>query len=258
MLRHDPNGSVTLADVLDYRLPTPRRFFAAVDETALLRSPVDSVYGAAMEKLAVYVDFDDVLCETAAPLTVLLQQEFGKTVAFEDILEFDLEVSFGLTRLECSHLMAMAHRSEFLSQLPPIPGAVETIRRWADSGIPIAVVTGRPPSTVAASRSWLEHYGVPFADLVFVDKYGREDPYPSCVRALSREEFAQQDFIAAVDDSPVAIKLLAEDTSHHIIVFDRPWNRDLASVVSGIDDRLERCVFWGDVDRAVRRLIARL
>ena len=33
----------------------------------------------------IYVDFDDVLCETALGLARIVEEEFGRKVAFEDI-----------------------------------------------------------------------------------------------------------------------------------------------------------------------------
>lgn len=202
----------------------------------------------------VYVDFDDVLCETAASLTGLLEREFGKTVAFEDIHEFNLAISFGLTSAECDHLMHVAHQPPFLSQLPPIEGAIEAIRGLVADDIPVVIVTGRPPSTHGTSRAWIEEYEVPVADLVFVDKYGRNDPAETRSHCLSPAELAAQDFLAAVDDSPMAIRILAEHTLHHVIVFDRPWNRRLSASEAGLDGRLDRCHTWKDIDAVVRRL----
>jgi hypothetical protein len=51
---------------------------------------------------SIYVDFDDVLCETARALVALLQSHFGRTVAFDDVISFDLAVSFGLNLRFCA------------------------------------------------------------------------------------------------------------------------------------------------------------
>ena len=48
------------------------------------------------DAIPVYLDFDDILCETARAFTGLLHREFGKSVAFEDIHTFNLGESFGL------------------------------------------------------------------------------------------------------------------------------------------------------------------
>lgn len=205
----------------------------------------------------VYVDFDDVLCETAAGLTRLLAREFGKTVDVEDIHEFNLEMSFGLTATECAYLMEVAHRPDILAALPAIAGAVETIRRWADDGIPTVVVTGRPASAYTASRDWLARHQVPVADLLFLDKYQRHDACAAGdVHVLSPEDLRHRDFLAAVEDSPAAIALLAADPDHHILVFDQPWNRDVTPESVDAAGRLERCRSWHIVDAAVRRLAA--
>ena len=45
-------------------------------------------------KRRIYVDFDDVLAETARAYTTLLEQNYGKTVPFDAIWSFNLGISF--------------------------------------------------------------------------------------------------------------------------------------------------------------------
>ncbi|NLC57751.1 MAG: bifunctional metallophosphatase/5'-nucleotidase [Armatimonadetes bacterium] len=198
-----------------------------------------------------YVDCDDVLCETAAALCQLLRQEFGKHLPVEAITDFDLEVSFGLTRREWQHLMARAHEPDFLCRLAPVPQAAETLRELAGRGCPIHVVTGRPPSTEEASRAWLDQQGIPYDALLFVDKYDRPDPNPGAAAPLTLAELSARRFRAAIDDSPTMIRFLAEQMDAPVLVLDRPWNRAGLPVPAGAARRVRRCHSWPEIAQAL-------
>ena len=60
--------------------------------------------------MRIYIDFDDVLCETARNLAVLARELFGRTVPYEAISGFDLKAAFALSEAEIDRLMEHAHR----------------------------------------------------------------------------------------------------------------------------------------------------
>lgn len=190
----------------------------------------------------VYIDFDDVLCETARAFTGLLEREFGKRVAFEDIHAFNLGQSFGLSDSELDRLMELGHQPEFLENLEPVPGALEGLRRWADAGSEVWIMTGRPASTEAVCAGWLRAYDVPHARLLFVDKYGRNLLPGGTAPTLTLDELVQMDFALAVEDAPRMADHLARHTSWPVAVIARPWNVR-ASIDAG-DGRLHRCRDW--------------
>ncbi|MCL1887779.1 MAG: hypothetical protein FWF96_02775, partial [Kiritimatiellaeota bacterium] len=123
----------------------------------------------------VYVDFDDVLCETARGLSTLCARIFGRPVVpYENIRSFNLRESFGLDDAEHEILMDAAHTKDELLAYEPTPNAAETLRAWQAAGLATSVVTGRPPSTRGASLAWLRKHGFPEMPLVFLDKYNRQ------------------------------------------------------------------------------------
>lgn len=166
----------------------------------------------------IYIDFDDVLCETARALAALADELFGRRVAYEEIEEFDLMQSFDLSRTEYDHLMERAHEPEFLEKLQPAEGAVEALLRLPH----VTIVTGRPAECDAASRSWLKRHGLDALPVMYLDKYGR---YPTGSGMLTVEEFNRIEFSVAVDDAPVALDLLSGRANCRKIIYDRPWNR---------------------------------
>ena len=193
----------------------------------------------------VYIDFDDVLCETARALAGLLQREFGRTVAFESIHTFDLGKSFSLRAGELDRLMEMGHQPEFLRTLEPVPRAAEALRRWSDAGLRLAVVTGRPPVTRPPCEAWLRAHGIPFDELIFVNKYGRTLMQDHEVQALSLDELAVMPFALAVEDAPGMVAFLLEHTRVPVAIMDRPWNRQAAFPSS--NGRGIRCRDWAAI-----------
>ena len=121
------------------------------------------------DRKTIYVDMDDVICATCRGMLELLEKEFHRSVAYEDVREFDLSKSFRMSPDEIETFMTRVHQPDILSALAPLPGAVETIAGWVAAGCRVNVMTGRPPSTRACTEAWLERHGVRQHDLTFVD-----------------------------------------------------------------------------------------
>ncbi len=202
--------------------------------------------------MRIYVDFDDVLCETARELSRLAQELYGCRVPYESIRAFNLREAFGLDETRYLRLMRAAHETERLLALEPTPGAVATLAGWAADGHTVEIVTGRPYATHAASARWLRHHGLDGIPLVHVDKYNRElaPEADDWSRALTREEFATHHYDLAVEDAPVALEQLAAMPPCKVASFDRPWNR----ATPLLTEHFTRCQGW----EAVCRLAASL
>jgi phosphoglycolate phosphatase-like HAD superfamily hydrolase len=179
--------------------------------------------------MRIYIDFDDVLCETARYLSGLAHDLFGCKVPYESIAGFDLQQAFSLSDAEIAVMMEHVHRADVLADLMPTPGGVEALRWLEARGHELSIVTGRPAASHAGSRRWLRRHGLAHLALVHVDKYGRtmtdarDMDQPA---TLDRAAFEALRFDVAIDDSPVALDLLAPRRECQIIVYDRPWNHE--------------------------------
>ena len=192
----------------------------------------------------IYVDLDDVLCRTARGFLEVLEREFGKKVAYEEIASFDLGRSFGLGPHELKRFMRLAHQPEVLLKLAPVEGAIEALAAWKMAGYELTVVTGRPPATESVSQEWLDHNQVPHDALRFVDKYGRADSrYPGSF-ATPLRELADAGFRLAVEDSLHTAEFLAGPLAIPVLLMERPWNRDKGV---GPSDGIVRCRNWQEV-----------
>jgi hypothetical protein len=171
----------------------------------------------------IYVDMDDVLCETAQMWLAIAEREFGKTIHYDQLNTFEIGEACGLEAHEIQELIRMAHHPEEMLAMAPISEAITVLADWARSGHEIAIVTGRPPSTYDVSRAWLARHEVPHHDFVMVDKYGRF-PTENTV-AITLPELAERRFSFAVEDSPTMAKFLASEMTVPVALLDRPWNQ---------------------------------
>ena len=167
----------------------------------------------------IYVDMDDVLCHTAQGCLEIIEREFGKRVAFERLTTFDLGLACELHAEEIAELFRIVHHPDELLKLKPMDEAVSVLNQWITAGYEIAIVTGRPPSTVEASLEWLKRYHVPYDSFVVVDKYGR------FTTENSLTELAHYHFCWAVEDSVAMAEYLAKQMDVTVALLNRPWNQ---------------------------------
>jgi uncharacterized HAD superfamily protein len=171
----------------------------------------------------IYVDMDDVLCETARGCLEIVERVFGKRVAYEQLTDFNLGNSCELSSEETAELYHIVHHPDELLRLKPVNGAIAVLNQWMAAGFEIAIVTGRPPATYEPSLDWLAREHVPYHSFTVVDKYGRFTTEETIVVSLS--ELARREFTFAVEDSPTMAKYLAEQMRVPVRLFNRPWNR---------------------------------
>lgn len=192
----------------------------------------------------IYVDMDDVLCETARGCLDVVERLFGKRVAYEQLTDFDLGNSCALSAEETAALYHIVHHPEELLRLKPVSGAIEVLHQWMAAGFEIAIVTGRPPATYEPSLEWLAREGVPYNSFTVVDKYGRFTAEQTIAAPLS--EFSTRKFMFAVEDSLVMARYLAEQMQVPVRLIDRPWNR-----ATGEHPKITRHNHWFEIADAV-------
>ncbi len=172
----------------------------------------------------IYVDMDDVLCETARRFLVVIEREFGKQITYERLTDFDFETSCGLTAAERAKLYQQIHYADEILAIEPIAEAIDVLNHWVSAGYQIAIVTGRPPDTYASSIEWLARFQVPYHSFTVVDKYGRFETENTA--GLTLGELATKKFCWAVEDSLPMAKFLAATMNLTVALLDRPWNQD--------------------------------
>lgn len=193
----------------------------------------------------IYVDMDDVLCETARGCLAIIERKFGKRLTYDCLTTFDLGKACELGADETAALYHIVHHPEELLKLQPIERATSILDRWVAAGYEIAIVTGRPPATYEPSVAWLNLHQVPYHSFTIVDKYARFATENTT--AITLAELAQQRFHFAVEDSPVMARFLAEQMKVPVKLFDRPWNRGAAE-----HPFIERYTDWREIADIIR------
>lgn len=110
--------------------------------------------------MKIYIDFDDVICETAKYFTKIAKELFGIDLPYQQVQFFNLQKTFDLNDEQYDRLMEAGHLPENLLSYEETPQTSETINKWVDEGHEVSVITGRPFNSYEPSRKWLDQHGL--------------------------------------------------------------------------------------------------
>ena len=195
--------------------------------------------------MKIYIDFDDVICETAEYFTKIAKELFGIDVPYRQVQFFNLQKSFDLSDAQYDELMEAGHTPENLLNYEETAGASRTINKWVGEGHEVFIITGRPFNSYEPSRKWLDGHQLERVPLFCVDKYGRETFGQDFIYNMTLEQLYSMTFDFAIEDSPAAFEHVLHFEKCKVAVFDRPWNRQ----VEFPNDNFVRCEGWQEIDR---------
>ena len=195
--------------------------------------------------MKIYIDFDDVICETAEYFTKIAKELFGIDVPYRQVQFFNLQKSFDLSDAQYDELMEAGHTPENLLNYEETAGASRTINKWVDEGQEVFIITGRPFNSYEPSRKWLDGHQLERVPLFCVDKYGRETFGQDFIYNMTLEQLYSMTFDFAIEDSSAAFEHVLHFEKCKVAVFDRPWNRQ----VEFPNDNFVRCEGWQEIDR---------
>lgn len=193
--------------------------------------------------MKIYIDFDDVICETAKFFTKIAKELFDIDVPYRQVQFFNLQKTFDLTDEQYDELMKVGHYPCNLLSYEETPGASDTINQWVDEGHEVFIITGRPFDAYEPSRKWLDDHGLERVPLFCVDKYGRESFNADCSFNMTLDQLYNMTFDLAIEDSPAAFEHVMHFEDCKIAVFNRPWNINEALP----NDNFVRCEGWKDI-----------
>lgn len=194
--------------------------------------------------MRIYIDFDDVICETAKYFTKIAKDLFDIDVPYREVQFFNLQKSFDLTDDQYDELMRAGHIPANLLAYEETPDASQTINKWVDEGHEVSIVTGRPFDSFAPSRQWLDRHNLERVPLFCVDKYGRESFNQDCTYSMTLAQLYSLTFDFAIEDSPAAFEHVMHFENCKVAVFNRPWNMN-AQLPSS---EFIRCEGWKYID----------
>lgn len=199
--------------------------------------------------MKIYIDFDDVICETAKYFTKIAKELFDIEVPYREVQFFNLQKSFDLNDAQYDELMKAGHLPENLLAYEETIDASQTINKWVEKGHEVYVITGRPFDSYEPSRTWLDAHHLEKIPLFCVDKYGRESFNQGCTYSMTLEQLYDMDFDFAIEDSPAAFEHVMHFAKCKVAVFDRPWNKDEPLP----NERFIRCNGWKEIDRVLEK-----
>ena len=77
--------------------------------------------------MKIYIDFDDVICETAKYFTKIAKELFNIDVPYREVLFFNLQKSFDLSGEQYDELMKVGHIPENLLDYEAAPRAIQQV-----------------------------------------------------------------------------------------------------------------------------------
>lgn len=173
--------------------------------------------------MRIAIDVDSTLHHYWDVLSEVSLRRFGVELPYEE------QFTWGITRLredQLAHCIEESHSDERILASRPYPGAVETVRRWAEEGHFIHVTSHRAVSCLPATARWLSELGVPVDDLCC--------SYDKISRCL------ELDIDLLIDDSPINLAAAIEHGIATATIL-HPWNAELCEEedVIAADDWME-------------------
>ncbi len=190
--------------------------------------------------VSIYIDMDDVLCESNQTFLKVLEHEFDRKVDYDQITTFDLKQSFNLSDDEYDLFFERIHDPDEMIQHLPSKGAKHVLDNWNSKGYHINILTGRPSAAHSISLQWLDRHQFKYHDFCIVDKYDRDSSKSN--NTLSLESLSQLSFDLAVEDSGQMALFLSEEMNTPVALMDRPWNRSFS-----FNNLVHRCSDWNDI-----------
>lgn len=195
--------------------------------------------------MKIYIDFDDVICETAKYFTKLAKELFNINVPYQEVQFFNLQKSFNLNDEQYTKLMEVGHYPEHLLHYDKTPNAIKTINKWIDQGHEVLIITGRPFNSYEPSRQWLDEHHLERIPLYCVDKYGRETFNQEYTYNLTLKQLYNMTFDFAIEDSPSSFEHVLHFKDCTIAILNRPWNKQATLP----NNQFVRCASWNEIDQ---------
>jgi uncharacterized protein len=160
--------------------------------------------------MRIAIDIDSTLHHYWDTLSEIAVRRFGIELPYEE------QFTWGITRLKPEQLricIEESHGDERILAGVPYSGAVETVRRWHDSGGHyIHVTSHRDPRCAEATVRWLQEIGLPCDDV--------------CCSWDKVSRCGELEIDVLIDDSPLNLAAALE-RGMAVATIAHPWNRDV-------------------------------
>jgi len=183
-------------------------------------------------KPRIAVDLDGVLAETMEAWCRMVNERFGTRIKLEDLDTWTSWLKTGITKDQFFEILDETWAT--WEDIPPTePDLAVKVAKVEKLGS-LDIVTGRSRQTVEHAKAWLSHHKIPYERFVRV-------------RGWRDKIFLNYDVY--VDDAPELMPLISRNPVMWGILYERPWNRNLA-----VMPRVFRVETWNQVPRILRQM----
>ena len=184
-------------------------------------------------KLRIAVDLDGVLAETMEAWCRIANERFGSNLKLEDLDSWTSWKKIGITRDQFFRILNQTW--DTWEDIPPTePGLAEKIVRVEKLGS-LDIVTGRSRQTVEPAKLWLSHHKI---------------PYQRFVRVHGWRDKVFLNYHVYIDDAPELMPLISRNPLMHGILYDRPWNQEVAEM-----PRVFRVRSWSQIPKVLGKIL---
>jgi len=185
-------------------------------------------------KIKIAVDLDGVLAESMLVWCERANKEFGTRLTMEDLDSWSWWKRFPISRDDFYRILDESW-DKWLEIPPTEPEIAEKVARIEKFG-DLDIVTGRSKRTVEAARSWIDNQKV---------------RYRHFVRVLGWRDKVLLDYDVYIDDAPDLMPLISRSPSAWGVLYERPWNRDVADM-----PKVLKAKSWQQVPALLRQIQA--
>lgn len=191
--------------------------------------------------MRIALDVDDVCLEFNKMLCTKIAEEFSTVIDIEDITHWDwwndtCDIAFPKNNM----WEWLKSNPSYWAEAPPMPGALNGIKELKRKGHTVHLVTSKPDWARQSMWAWLAKHNPTVDGITIVTSRGNKLQHPqSKLQAVGH----LHDMI--IDDKAETC-LEWEKTGKAVILFDRPWNRDVEE-----SSNLRRAKNWTEILRLV-------
>ena len=223
-----------------------RRVLLAPDPRLLLDLLPDELFRKIVKaKLCFVVDDDGTISDSTPMYVDWLARKLKRPLTVADYTRYNFSNidKRALGMLE----IGVFPKPHLHRHLPVVPGAARALQEISKSGVPIIILTARPPQEgmVRATYDHKVDHKIPFDLMIFSRK--KKD----IIKALKKPGCK----VVVVDDDPKVITAASRLTDVTAIIFDAPYNQRVRREnVIRAEKRGDR-IAWDEVLRVVKRMV---
>lgn len=183
------------------------------------------------------IDIDNVTFDTVTPMLQKLNALYGTEFELEDVDYYSLEKSLGL---DIDAVLKVVEEITAMSEVPIMPGAKQVLGWLQLVCSPLYFISDRPTRHYSSTYNQLGKVGLSDNVMILTNRIENKTLRTKAhyVNALGIDVF--------IDDKPGLILSLLEETDCHVIVFERPWNREM-KLPAQYHGRIDFMHHWGEL-----------